>query len=169
MPAFLSTCLPPCLSGRVPARPISVSPHPPRLPPTHRSPRTPPGPVLRRPLSDVCPTLPTPSLLHVEELLREHVPLEAGPCGDVPREQVLPREDVRCKDVPRENEPLEELSRENVPLEAGLYGDVHREALPREDARRVGRAAPEDARLAHSVRVGGGDRAAPEAKCVVAR
>ena len=119
MPAFLPTCLPPCLPGRVPARPISVCPHPPRLPPTRRSPWTLPGPVLRRPLSNARPTLPTPSLLHVEELPREH-PLEAGPCGDVPRKQVLPRKDVRRKDVPREDEPLEELPREDVPLEADL-------------------------------------------------
>ena len=53
---------------------------------------------------------PPPSLLHVEELPREHVPLEAGPCGDAPLEQVLPREDVRGKDVPRDDEPLEELA-----------------------------------------------------------
>ena len=129
IPAFLPTCLPPCLPGRVPARPISVCPHPPRLLPTRCSPRTPPGPVLRRPLSDARPTLPTPSLLHaapcpredvpLEELPREHVPLEAGPCGDVPLEQELPREDVRRKDVPREDIPREELSREDVPLETG--------------------------------------------------
>ena len=97
--AFLPTCLPPCLPGRVPARPISVCPHPPRLPPHSCSPQTPSGLVLRRLLSDARPTLPTPSLLHaapcphedvpLEELPREHVPLEAGPCGDVPREQVL--------------------------------------------------------------------------------
>ena len=130
MPAFLPTCLPPCLPGRVPARLISVCPHPPRLPPTRRSPRTPPGPVLRRPLSDARPTLPTRSLLHaapcphgdvpLEELPREHVPAKAGPCGDVPREQVLPRKDVRRKDEPLEDEPLNELNCEDVPLEADL-------------------------------------------------
>ena len=61
----------------------------------------------------------------------------AGPCGNVPRVEVLPREDVlpregvRRKDVACEDVPLKELPREVVPLKVGLGDTPRRHYLAR--------------------------------------